>query len=191
MSGEDDVEEELGLYGVYTKSEVKKYQTIVHIENEQIVMGIDTRAAVLIIPESLYSAKFVHFPLVKSKVVFKTYSDERLQVVGDVQLPLYYQGENAKLTVFVVKRNNPALLGRDWLSRLKLDWAKILAVKSESVPGSVKEVLDKHASLFSHGYGTIKDFKAQIHLKENVQPKFCKARPMPFSLKASVDEELD
>ena len=83
------------------------------------------------------------------------------------------------------------LLGRDWLSKLKLDWAKILAVTSESVPGSVKEVLDKHASLFSDGHGTIKDFKAQIHLKENVQPKFCKARPMPFSLKASVDEELD
>ena len=68
LSGEDDVEEELGLYGVYTKSEVKKYQTIVHIDNEQIVMEIDTGAAVSIIPESLYSAKFVHFPLVKSKV---------------------------------------------------------------------------------------------------------------------------
>ena len=121
----------------------------------------------------------------------KTYSDERIQVLGEVQLPVYYQGQNAKLTTFVVKRNNPALFGRDWLSKLKLDWAKILAVKSESVPGSVKEVLDKHASLFSDGYGTIKDFKAQIHLKENVQPTFCKARPMPFSLKASVVEELD
>ena len=62
-----------------------------------------------------------------------------------------------------------------------------MAVKSKSV----KEVVDKHASLFSDGYGTIKDFKVQIHLKENVQPKFYKARPMPFSWKASVDEELD
>ena len=159
LNGEGDVEEELGLYGVYTKSEVKKYQTIVHIDNEQIVMEIDTGAAVSIIPESLYSAKLVHFPLVKSKVVLKTYSDERLQVLGEVQLPVYYQGHNAKLTAFVVKGNNPALLGRDWLSKLKLDWAKILAVKSESVPGSVKEVLDKHASLFSDGYGTIKDSK--------------------------------
>ena len=111
----------------------------------------------------------------------KTYSDERLQVLGEVQLPVYYQGLNAKLTAFVVKGNNPALLGRDWLSKFKLDWAKIFAVLSELVPSSVKEVLDKHASLFSDGY----------HLKENVQPKSCKARLMPFSLKASVDEELD
>ena len=72
------------------------------------------------------------------------------------------------MTAFVVKRKNPALLGRDWLSKLRLNWAKILAVKSESVPSSVKEILDKHASLLSDGYGTIKDFKAQIHLKENV-----------------------
>ena len=140
-------------------------------------MEIDTGAAVSIIPESLYSAKFVRFPLVKSKVVLKTYSDERLQVLGEVQLPVHYQGQNAKLTAFVVKGNNPALLGREWLPKLKFDRAKILAVKSESVPGSVKKVLDKHASLFSDGYGTIKDCKAQIHLKGNVQPKFCKARP--------------
>ena len=81
LSGEDDVEEELGLYGVYMKSEVKKYQTIVHIDKEQIVMEIDIGPAVSIIPKLLYSTKFVHFPLVKSKVVFKTYSDERLQVL--------------------------------------------------------------------------------------------------------------
>ena len=113
MSGEDYVEEELGLYGVYTTSEVKKYQTTVHINNEQIVKEIDTGAAVSIIPESLYSAKFVHFPLVKSKVVLKTYSNERLQVLGEVQLSVYLQGQNA----IVVKGNNPTLLGRDWPSK--------------------------------------------------------------------------
>ena len=48
LSGEDYVEEELGLYGVYAKSEVKKYQTTVHTDNEQIVMEIDTGAAVSI-----------------------------------------------------------------------------------------------------------------------------------------------
>jgi hypothetical protein len=90
-----------------------------------------------------------------------------------------------------VKGKNPALLGRDWLAKLKLDWSRIFTVQSESVPGSVTEVLDKYANLFSEGYGTVKDFKAQIHLKENVQPKFCKARPVPFALKAAVNEELD
>ena len=74
----------------------------------------------------------------------KTYSDERLQVLG-------HQGQNAKLTAFVVKGNNPVLLGRDWLSKLKLDWAKILAVRSEAGVGSVTEILEKHARLFLRG----------------------------------------
>ena len=123
--------------------------------------------------------------------MLNTYSGERLQVLGEVQLPVQYQGQSAKLTAFIVKGNNPALLGRDWLTKLKLDWSRIFAVKSESVPGSVTEVLDKYSSLFSEGYGTVKDFKAQINLKENVQPKFCKARTVPFALKEAVDKELD
>ena len=78
----------------------------------------------------------------------------------------------------MIKGNIPALLGRDWLSKLKLDQAKLLAVNSDLVPNSVTAVLAEHASLFSNGYGMIKDFKSQIHIKENMQPKFCKARPI-------------
>ena len=188
---EDPTEEELGLYGVYTMPEVRKYQVNIRVDNENIVMEIDTGAAVSIIPQELYETKLSHLPLSKSKVVLKTYSGERLQVLGEVQLPVQYQGQSAKLTAFIVKGNNPALLGRDWLTKLKLDWSRIFTVKSESVPGSVTEVLDKYSSLFSEGYGTVKDFKAQIHLKENVQPKFCKARTVPFALKEAVDKELD
>ena len=188
---EDPTEEELGLYGVYTLPEVRKYQANIRVDNENIVMEIDTGAAVSIIPQELYETKLSHLPLSKSKAVLKTYSGERLQVLGEVQLPVRYQGQSVKLTAVIVKGNNPALLGRDWLTKLKLDWSRIFTVKSESVPGSVTEVLDKYSSLFSEGYGTVKDFKAQIHLKENVQPKFCKARTVPFALKEAVDKELD
>ena len=188
---EDPTEEELGLYGVYTMPEVRKYQANIRVDNENIVMEIDTGAAVSIIPQELYETKLSHLPLSKSKAVLKTYSGERLQVLGEVQLPVRYQGQSVKLTAVIVKGNNPALLGRDWLTKLKLDWSRIFTVKSESVPGSVTEVLDKYSSLFSEGYGTVKDFKAQIHLKENVQPKFCKARTVPFALKEAVDKELD
>ena len=85
----------------------------------------------------------IHLPLSKSKVVLKTYSGKRFQVLGEVQLTVQYQGQSAKLKEFIVKRNNLALLGRDWLTKSKLDWSRIFPVKSESVPGSVTDVLDK------------------------------------------------
>jgi hypothetical protein len=80
---EDPTEEELGLYGVYTMPEVRKYQANIRVNNENIVMEIDTGAAVSIIPQELYETKLSHLPLSKSKVVLKTYSGERLQHRSD------------------------------------------------------------------------------------------------------------
>ena len=62
---------------------------------------------------------------------------------------------------------------------------------NESVPDSTTEVIDKYPQLFSEGYASIKDFKAQIHLREKSQQKFCKARPVPYSLKETLENELD
>ena len=121
MSQEDSVEEELGLYGVYTKPEVKKYTVNIQIDKEYVDMEIDTGAAVSIIPKGIYLDKLSQHPLVKSKVVLKTYSGERLQLLGEVKLPVQYQGQRDTLTAFVVKGNNPPLLGRDWLAKLKLN----------------------------------------------------------------------
>ena len=84
-------------------------------------MEIDTGAAVSIIPDGIYRDKLSQHPLVKSKVVLKTYSGERLQLLGEVKLPVQYQGQRDTLTAFVVKGNNPPLLGRDWLAKLKLN----------------------------------------------------------------------
>ena len=52
---EDSVEEELGLYGVYTKPEVKKYTANIQIDKEYVDMEIDTGAAVSIIPKAFIS----------------------------------------------------------------------------------------------------------------------------------------
>ena len=95
------------------------------------------------------------------------------------------------MTVFVVKGNNPPFLGRDGLRKLKLNSSRIFAVINESVPDFTTELIDKYPQLFSEGYGSSKDFKAQIQLREKSQPKFCKARPVPYSLNETVEKELD
>ena len=37
----------------------------------------------------------------------------------------------------------------------------------------------------------MKTFEATLQLKTGAKPKFCKARPVPFALKATIDRELD
>jgi hypothetical protein len=48
----------------------------------------------------------------------------------------------------------------------------------------------KGFNVCSKEQNTIKGFSASIHLKENVQPVFRKARPVPYALQSKVEENL-
>jgi hypothetical protein len=50
--------------------------------------------------------------------------------------------------------------------------------------------LDEYSEVFQEEIGTLKLTKAKLPLKEGYQPKFCKARPVPYTLKPRVDAEL-
>ena len=52
-------------------------------------------------------------------------------------------------------------------------------------------MLDRHAAVFQEGLGKLKGYKAKITLDPQATPHFCKARPVPYALKAKVEEELD
>lgn len=52
-------------------------------------------------------------------------------------------------------------------------------------------VLDKHQALLEEGLGTLKGHKAKIIVQPGAQPPFCKARPVPYTLRGQVDEELE
>ena len=51
-----------------------------------------------------------------------------------------------------------------------------------SVQASVVDELKvKYADIFRQELGTMKGMKETLHIKENVIPVFCKARPVPFA----------
>ena len=51
--------------------------------------------------------------------------------------------------------------------------------------------MKKYKSVFSEQSGKVKGVQATLTLKENAQPKFCKARPVPYALKEKVEKELE
>ena len=51
-------------------------------------------------------------------------------------------------------------------------------------------VLDTHQELFTPGLGTLKGYQAKIIVEAGAQPHFCKARTVPYVLRAKVEEEL-
>ena len=52
-------------------------------------------------------------------------------------------------------------------------------------------VLEKNVDVFLFGNGVIHGEKAVIHMKDNVCPKFCRARTVPYALRKKVQTELD
>ena len=49
----------------------------------------------------------------------------------------------------------------------------------------------KYPSGFKDVLGTLKGMKAKVNLKEGAIPVFCQSRPVPFAMKAKVEEEIE
>ena len=117
----------------------------------------------------------------------KTYIGERLTLLGEFQVRVTYQTQEVKLPLVVAKGDKPVLLGRNWLDELMLNWATIFKV---SEVNAVDGLIAKYQVLFEKGYGHLKQFKASIQVREDAQPIFLKARPVPYALKEKVEQEL-
>ena len=91
--------------------------------------------------------------LVESGIVLRTYTGEEVKSKGSCSLNVCYDGVEYSLTLLVVGGKRPALLGRNWLEKIKLNWPIIKQLSSHNK--RLKEILQKHAQLFEEGLGTL------------------------------------
>lgn len=62
----------------------------------------------------------------------------------------------------------------------------------------MKEILDRHSNLFKEELSKITGTTAKLYLKSDAQPKFCRARPVPFAartidiaVRTKVEQEIN
>ena len=161
----------------------------VKINNCPLSMELDTGAAVSVISESMFHSLLgKSIELQPSTTTLRTYLGRELPILGTAQVEVQYESQQATLPVFVIKGEGTSLLGRNWLKEIKLNWSTISWVDTEN---SVQQLLDKHSRLFRSELGTLQGMQAKISVPENAQPRFYKPRPVAYSLKHKVEEELD
>ncbi|XP_033733598.1 uncharacterized protein K02A2.6-like [Pecten maximus] len=166
------------------------------VDDVELAMELDTGSAVSIISQSTFDRYFSKrkSDIRETKVTLKTYSGEKLSPLGVFEVQVGLNSQHKRLELFVVKHGGPPLFGRDWLRSIKLNWHEI---KTVTVTGgskqtlSVAQQLEKYPEVFKDELGTLKDITARIKVKEGANPKFCKARTVPFALKEKVDAELN
>ena len=167
------------------------YQVMMQLDGKRVIMEVNTGAAVSVMSSKSLNSLFPRAILQKTTVRLRTYMAKEMPVLGQISVDVRYGNYSGKHTLYVVKGDGPCLLGRDWLEHIQLDWASIKAVYRNKTLSKTEALILKYPEVFTSGLGTMKAFKAHLHIKEGAKPKFCRPRPVPFAIKESVGRELD
>lgn len=184
---DSDSNSNVPLHSLFHLKGTRPIKVDVVIESEAMTMELDTGAAVSIVSKSEYDDRLnKHVRLQETPLRLHTYTGETIRPVGVCTVDVRYDGQVKRLPLYVVKGAGPALFGRDWLDKIRLQWP-LLHVETKQ---SLKEVLERHTDVFSPGLGRLKGIQARIALKRGSQPRFWKARPVALARRAAVDMEL-
>ena len=160
------------------------------VNGRPLGMELDTGAAVSIISEKTRQALFADMKLRRSTLRQKTYTEEQMQVTGQLHVVVQYGSQQEKLVLIVVSGNGPSLFGRNWLKYLRLDWPTIATVNAVRVK-PLQVLLKEHPQLVAEGLGKVEPYRATLQVQPDAMPKFCKSRPVPFAIREAVGKELD
>ena len=193
----EEIEESLNHLFKISEEKSKAIVIEVNLNNVPVIMEVDTGACLTVINQNTWERikkSSLVSDLVETDLVFRTYTKEVVKPLGKAHVEFEYEGQVTKLPVFVVTGSKPNLFGRNWLEKIRLNWKQIFAIQILSVGDRnqrVESLLGKYKGLFENSLGTMKDVEANIDLKGEANPKFCKARPIPYALRDRVDKELD
>jgi hypothetical protein len=175
---------------IVTKSK-SAYCVTIDISGKPVTFAVDTGCSVTLIDKTIYKTRFADTDLSPCTTKLRAYSGHSVETLGEFTADVKYENQtHAKLRVIVVKGNRPALLGREWLSVIKLNWPQIVCNVSTSTKSRLDEILAKHSSVFDGSYGKIRGYTASVTLKPDAERKHHKARTIPYSLHEVVAAEI-
>ncbi len=183
----DQPVEKYGLFRLGSKPETPLKITV-DINGQPVEMEVDTGASLSVVSETTFRWCWPGVKLLETSIQLRTYTGEPVRVKGQVRVDIAYKGQAAsQVALLVIEGDGPNLLGRDWLQFIRLDWPNILQLQGTQ---SLRTVLHQNQEAFKEGLGTMKGVTAKLYVESSVQPRFCKARTVPFAMRQKVEKEL-
>ena len=121
----------LSLYNTNTRHRdmVKPYECTIKVSSTPVTMEIDTGCSVSLLSHTEWARIKERAPKLtldtQNVPCLRTYSGHNIQPLGRTLLDVYHNDTHYQLYALVVPGTGPNLLGRDWLSVLQLNWAKL------------------------------------------------------------------
>ena len=85
------------------------------------------------------------------------------------------------LQLYVMKGAGPTLLGREWLHSIRLNWP-LMHLEKQS---GFRDVLDRHAAVFSDKLGRLLNIKARIPTERRAETTILESPTCRICTKAS------
>ena len=175
-----------------TGSSSKPFVVTVQIDGADLPMEVDTGASMTLISKTTFDTLWSPHTapsLQPTGSKLRTYTGESIEVLGAANVNVSFQEQHKQLQLLVVGGNGPSLLGRDWLSQIRLNWEELHHIHQPKL--TLAAVLDKHSKVFSEELGMVRDVTAKLHVDPQAQPRFYKPRSVPYAMKEKVELELD
>jgi len=173
-----------------SRSGCEAYTATLTVEGKPVLFEIDTGASVSLMSEHSFSDTWgkKKLPLSSCKTTLRTYTGTQIPVLGQVDVQVSHRNKSAMLPIIIVGGKGPNLLGRNWIRGLDMEAAVL--VNHVTVKPSCQAELSRFPGLFKDELGNVKSFPVTLHVEENSQPRFYKARTVPYALRGKVDAEL-
>lgn len=90
---------------------------------ENVDFLVETGSVCTIIGESVLKNQLEDFQLTKTDTLLRSYTGDNIELLGECWVPVKYQNQEFdKLPLLIAEGQRSSLLGRDWLSKIKLNW---------------------------------------------------------------------
>ena len=163
---------------------------------------VDTGSSVSIISTSTFNKFFASQTLKKapSSVQLTSYTKHPIHVIGCFSASVFYVDRSTISTIYVVQ-NGFNIIGRDLVKSLSIDInGSTLSCNNVNVSDGVSTSnvvplpnnIIQFKSMFTEDdiLNSVKGFVHKVHVDKSVKPKRQKLRPLPFSVRNKVSDEL-
>ncbi|KAL1444411.1 hypothetical protein MTO96_029888 [Rhipicephalus appendiculatus] len=199
-----------GLYGLYhISSALTAFTATVMVNGRQISMEVDSGSVCSIVNLRTLSRLGISKALRQCSRGVRTYTQQPVWVVGEVDVPVQYSGREGKLPLLVTKGCGISILGRDWFIPLGISLEELHQLNGTPVSNSsrregqpaardhskvvtsVRTVLQDYSGVFKPGLGKSTVPPVRIEVAEQAMSKFYKSRQVPFALLPKVEEAIE
>ncbi|XP_044747447.1 uncharacterized protein K02A2.6-like [Coccinella septempunctata] len=181
--------DDLQLYSINEKMENTPFTIEVNIESHKIVCQIDSGASVSCMSENVFSKLYAHDHTLKSSdQCLHFYNGTKVKPLGIFRANVEFRNIKNNIDFYVFKNGGPPIVGRDFLITYNMGIVDNVNFVNDRAEGIVNEFFE----VFSDGLGKFSKGVVTINLKDSdVNPKFYRARPVPYVLKSKIEDEIN